>query len=234
MMIIGITDPMRDAATYEMYEALARRWIPGAEAQILSCVTGTFSEIERCDVLLLTGGGDVHPKFYGRDEDTVFAREVKIGRDMFEFDVIREAMERGMPVLGICRGAQVFNVAMGGSLIPDIEMAGFKSHRLGDDPGGVHGVKVTSGSILQGVVGVKEGTVNSSHHQAVDAVGRGLRVAARSEDGIIEALEWDDPAGKPFVLLVQWHPERMSDTAGPFSRNLVERIASEVRAVRTL
>jgi putative glutamine amidotransferase len=91
-----------------------------------------------------------------------------------------------------------------------------------------------NGSILQEVVGVKEGNVNSLHHQAVDAVGRGLRVAARSDDGIIEALEWEDPAGKPFVLLVQWHPERMSDTAGPFSRNLVERIASEVRPVRTL
>jgi putative glutamine amidotransferase len=139
-----------------------------------------------------------------------------------------------MPVLGICRGAQVFNVAMGGSLIPEIETAGFRSHRLGDDPGGVHGVSVMDGSVLLGVVGVKEGTVNSSHHQAVDAVGRGLRVAARSDDGIIEALEWDDPAGKPFVLLVQWHPERMGDTAGPFSRNLVERIASEVRAVRML
>lgn len=95
-------------------------------------------------------------------------------------------------------------------------------------------MKVMKGSMLNGIVGVTEGTVNSSHHQAVDAVGRGLRVAARSDDGIIEALEWEDPAGKPFVLLVQWHPEQMSDTAGPFSRNLIERLASEVRAVRTL
>lgn len=233
-MIIGITDPMRDAATYELYSALARKWIPGAQAQILSCVTGTFSEIERCDALLLTGGGDVHPKFYSREEDAALAAEVKIGRDLFEFDIIREAMERSLPVLGICRGAQIFNVAMGGSLILDIKAAGFMSHRLGDGPGGVHGVKVMNGSILRGVVGVAEGTVNSSHHQAVDAVGRGLRVAARSDDGIIEALEWEDPAGKPFVLLVQWHPERLSDTAGPFSRNLVERLASEVRPVRTL
>jgi putative glutamine amidotransferase len=68
----------------------------------------------------------------------------------------------------------------------------------------------------------------------VDAVGRGLRVAARSDDGVIEALEWEEPAGRPFVLLVQWHPERMSDPSGPFSRNLIERLASEVRAVRTL
>ena len=233
-MIIGITDPMRDADTYERYAAFARKWIPGAEAQILSCVTGTFSEIERCDALLLTGGGDVHPKFYSREEDAALAREVKIGRDLFEFDVIREAMERQMPVMGICRGIQVFNVAMGGSLVPDIEAAGLMSHRRGDEPERLHGVKVMNGSILKGIVGVTEGTVNSEHHQAVDAVGRGLRVAARSDDGIIEALEWEDPAGKPFVLLVQWHPERMSDTGGPFSRNLIERFASEVRPVRTL
>ena len=233
-MIIGITDPMRDAATYEMYASLARQWIPGAEAQMLSCVTGTFSEIERCDALLLTGGGDVHPKFYSREEDASLAREVKIGRDLFEFDIIREAMERHMPVMGICRGTQVFNVAMGGSLIPDIEAAGFTSHRRGDDPGRLHGVKVMKGSTLKGIVGVTEGTVNSSHHQAVDAVGRGLRVAARSDDGIIEALEWEDPAGKPFVMMVQWHPEQMSDPAGPFSRNLIERLAAEARHVRTL
>ncbi len=233
-MIIGITDPMRDPATYEMYAALARQWISGAEVQILSCVSGTFSEIDRCDALLLTGGGDVHPKFYSRDEDAHLAREVKIGRDMFEFDIIREAMERGMPVMGICRGAQVFNVAMGGSLIPDLEAAGFSSHRRGDAPERLHGVNIIEGSVLNGIVGVTKGTVNSSHHQAVEAVGRGLRVAARSDDGIIEALEWENPAGKPFLLLVQWHPERMSDTAGPFSRNLIERLASEVRAVRTL
>jgi putative glutamine amidotransferase len=233
-MIIGVTDPMRDEATYQMYADFGRRSVPGADIQMLSCVTGTFSEIERCDALLLTGGGDVHPKFYSRDEDAALAREVKIGRDLFEFDIIREAMERGMPVLGICRGAQVFNVAMGGTLVADLEAAGFPSHRRSGAPERTHGVKVTNGSLLAGITGVKEGTVNSSHHQAVDAVGRGLRVAARSEDGVIEALEWDEPAGKPFVLLVQWHPERMNDAAGPFSRNLMERLAAEARAVRVL
>ncbi len=233
-MIIGITDPMRDAATYEKYAALARKWIPGAEDQVLSCVTGTFSEIERCDALLLTGGGDVHPKFYSRDEDASLAREVKIGRDLFEFDIIREAMERGMPVMGICRGLQVFNVAMGGSLIPDIETAGRASHRKGEEGERTHGVKVVKGSLLHGITGAMEGTVNTSHHQAADAVGRGLRVSARSDDGIIEALEWEEPAGRPFLLLVQWHPERMNDAPHPFAKNLIERLASEARAVRAL
>jgi len=233
-MIIGITDPMRDAATYAKYAELARRWIPDAKDQILSCMTGTFSEIEKCDALILSGGGDVHPKFYSREEDADIARDVKIGRDLFEFDLIREAMERGIPVLGICRGAQVFNVAMGGSLIPDIEAAGFASHRRGEEPERLHGVKVTEGSVLGGITGVAEGTVNSTHHQAVDAVGRGLCVAARSDDGIIEALEWEKPGGKPFVMLVQWHPEKMNEGSAPFSGKLIERLALEARAVRTL
>ncbi|HTY58666.1 MAG TPA: gamma-glutamyl-gamma-aminobutyrate hydrolase family protein [Bacteroidota bacterium] len=233
-MIIGITDPMRDAATFEGYAALARKWIPGVEVQILSCVTGTFSEIGRCDALLLTGGGDIHPKFYSRDEDVALAREVKIGRDLFEFDVIREAMERGIPVLGICRGFQVFNVAMGGSLLPDIEAAGLPSHRREDERDRMHGVRVVKGSLLHSITGETEGTVNSSHHQAVDAVGRGLKVAARSDDGVIEALEWEEPAGKPFLMLVQWHPERLGETEAPFSRNLIERLAAEARVVRTV
>lgn len=233
-MIIGITDPMRDAATYALYASFVRQWIPDAGDQILSCVTGTFSEIERCDALLLTGGGDVHPKFYGREDDADLALEVKVGRDLFEFDVIREAMERSIPVLGICRGLQVFNVAMGGSLIPDIEKAGFNIHRRGDAPERLHGVKVTKGSMLADIVRVSGGTINSSHHQAADTAGRGLRVAARSDDGITEALEWAEPAGKPFVLLVQWHPERMKDTSNPFSRNIAERLAAEIRTVRSL
>jgi len=233
-MTIGISDPMRDAATFERYAALVRKWVPDAEVQMLSCVTGTFAEIEQCDALLLTGGGDVHPKFYSRDEDVILAKEIKIGRDLFEFDIIREAMERALPVMGICRGMQVFNVAMGGSLLPDIETAGYPSHRRTDSGERLHGVAVTRGSLLNLVAGVSEGTVNSSHHQAVDAVGRGLRVAARAPDGVIEALEWEQPAGKPYVMLVQWHPERMGDTDGPFARKLMERFAAEAKEVRAL
>jgi len=231
-MTIGITDPMRDADTFERYAALVRRWIRGAEVQILSCVTGTFMEIGRCDALLLTGGGDVHPKFYSRDEDVVMAKEIKIGRDLFEFDIIREAMERALPVMGICRGMQVFNVALGGSLIPDIEHAGYPSHRRTGPGERLHGVAVERGSLLHIVTGALEGTVNSSHHQAVDAVGKGLRVAARAADGIVEALEWEQPAGKPYVMLVQWHPERMDPGEGPFAGKLMERFAAEASEVR--
>ena len=207
-MIIGITDPMRDAATYEMYGALVRKWIPGAEVQILSCVTGTFSEIERCDALLLTGGGDVHPKFYGREEDAAFAREVKIGRDMFEFDIIREAIERGMPVLGICRGAQVLNVALGGTLhqhLPDV--IGHIRHQQGNAEFYTSTVRTVAGSRLAGLIG-ETSDAQCYHHQAIDRLGDGLMVSARDADGVIEAVEM---RGDDFVLAVQWHPEETLD-----------------------
>lgn len=231
-MIIGITDPMCDEATYARYDAFIRRWIPDAQTQILSCVTGTFAEITRCEAVVLSGGGDVHPKFYSRDEDAGLAKDVRVLRDLFEFDIIHEALERNLPMMGICRGAQVFNVAMGGTLIVDIERAGFASHREADGPDRLHGVVVEADSILHGIVGRAKGMINTSHHQAVDKVGTGLRVAARAEDGIIEGLEWADPSGKPYVMLVQWHPERMEEASSSFARSLVERLAFEVNSVR--
>ncbi|HUI64482.1 MAG TPA: gamma-glutamyl-gamma-aminobutyrate hydrolase family protein [Bacteroidota bacterium] len=231
-MIIGITDPMDGEETYARYDALLKRWIPNVETQILSCVTGDFSEIARCDAVVLSGGGDVHPKFYSRDEEAALAREIRVPRDLFEFDIIREALERNLPMMGICRGAQVFNVAMGGSLMLDIERAGYSSHRRSDGPDRTHEVLIEDGSILREIVGCSRGTINTMHHQAVDKVGRGLRASARAEDGIIEALEWADPTGKSYVMLVQWHPERFEDLSSPFARNLVERLAREVKGLR--
>lgn len=229
-MVVGITDPMRDEATYEKYVALVKRWIPGSSTQMLSCVTGTFSEIEKCQAVVLSGGGDVHPKFYGIEEKTDLAKDVSIGRDLFEFDIIRELMERRLPALAICRGTQVFNVAMGGTLILDLEAAGFASHRRGDATERLHGIRVTEGSVLHTAAGAAAGTVNTSHHQAVDTPGRGLVVSARSDDDVVEALEWAEPAGKPFLLLLQWHPERMKDGANPFAGSIMKKFAAAIAA----
>lgn len=227
-MIIGITDPMREPAVFAGYETFVRRWIPQAEIQMLSCVTGNFSEISRCDGVLLSGGGDVHPKFYDRDDALSLARGVSVGRDLFEFDLIREGMDRNLPMLGICRGAQVFNVAMGGSLLVDIPGAGYGSHRSEGKEDSIHGITVEPGTLLHGIVAGGAGKVNSRHHQAADRIGRGLRVSARSDDGIVEGMEWEDGAGKPFLLLVQWHPERMDTGERPFAGNLMTRFAAEV------
>ncbi|HXX62438.1 MAG TPA: gamma-glutamyl-gamma-aminobutyrate hydrolase family protein, partial [Bacteroidota bacterium] len=110
--------------------------------------------------------------------------------------------------------------------------AGYSNHRGGKGADLTHGVTVEEGSILREIVGCARGTINTLHHQAVDKIGKGLRACARAEDGIIEALEWADPAGKSYVMLVQWHPERFEDPASPFARNLVERLAREVKGLR--
>jgi putative glutamine amidotransferase len=148
---------------------------------------------------------------------------------LFEFDLIHRAIDQRRPILGICRGFQVFNVAMGGTLIPDIEAAGFASHRKGDTAERVHPVSIVSGSTLHSVVGATEGTVNTYHHQGLEKAGEGLLVSARSDDGIAEAAEWKDPRGKSFLLLVQWHPERMAEVASPFAKNLIEKFAAEIQ-----
>ena len=169
---------------------------------------------ERADGLLLTGGVDIDPYLFGArphpDLGTVDRR-----RDAFELALYRAFRALGKPILGICRGIQLVNVAHGGTLhqhlpaVPDTEQ-----HLQKDFTGApLQRVALTPGSRLAAGFGSTDLFVNSFHHQAVDRVGEGLQVAARSEDGIVEALEIDDGAGShDFVVAVQWHPEMCWDT----------------------
>ncbi len=161
--------------------------------------------VERLDGLLLTGGGDINPQRYGAEPSPVCGG-VDDDRDRVETAVVGEAVEIGMPVLGICRGCQLVNVALGGTLIqhlPEVTRLGHLEpqprNRL------VHSVRVAEGSLLESVVGRSEIQVNSIHHQAVDRVARGLRPVAWSDDGLVEAVEGVDLA----VMAVQWHPESL-------------------------
>jgi putative glutamine amidotransferase len=166
------------------------------------------SRLAAVDGLMLTGGDDVDPALYGQPAHPTskWTRE----RDDFELAVVREALERDMPVLAICRGQQVLNVALGGTLVQDIpdEIPQAGAHRLKDVPRWqiAHEVEVASGTRLREILGRDVLPVNSSHHQAVRDLGRGLQVAARSCDGVIEAVELP---GRRFVVGVQWHPEAM-------------------------
>jgi putative glutamine amidotransferase len=148
--------------------------------------------------LLLTGGGDVDPFLYGVSADSL-ANHVLRERDELEQALIVEAEQRNVPILGICRGLQMLNVARGGTLHRHIDGHKDVEHR----------VRLETESMLQALVGAQDYTVNSRHHQAVDGLGRGLVVTARAADGIIEALE--DPERR-FVVAVQWHPEDRPDT----------------------
>jgi putative glutamine amidotransferase len=162
----------------------------------------------RFDALVLTGGPDLDPACYGEAAD---ARTYGVDREADEFEValLGAALARSLPTLAICRGAQVVNVALGGSLHQHIEDdPGVSPHGVPGEAGGQHrhDVDVEPGTLLHKVLGAERAQCSCHHHQAVARLGEGLRVTARAADGIVEALEID---GAP-LLAVQWHPE---DTA---------------------
>lgn len=163
--------------------------------------------LDGLDGLLVTGGAfDVDPSLFGATtrHATVSLKEA---RTAFELAVLRAALARDMPVLGICGGQQLLNVVLGGTLIQHIPDAvpGALAHEQPNprtEPG--HAVALTPGSLLAGIVGAEKMAVNSAHHQAAEAVGPGIAITARAPDGVIEAIE--DPR-KKFCIGVQWHPE---------------------------
>ncbi len=158
------------------------------------------------DGLVLVGGADIPPAAYGQ-KPIPQTKTMPAERYEFESELISRWLESQKPLLGVCLGAQFVNVVAGGTLIQDIPtQVGTKVIHRGR--GTEHVIIVEPRSRLGKILGAERVIVNSSHHQAVKDVGRGLKVVARSEDGIIEALEM---GGGRFCLLVQWHPERMSD-----------------------
>ncbi|MDI3269344.1 MAG: gamma-glutamyl-gamma-aminobutyrate hydrolase family protein, partial [Bacillota bacterium] len=165
------------------------------------------------DGLLLTGGGDLEAWRFGEDPHPALSG-VQPWRDEAELYLYRRAREMNLPILGICRGCQLINVAQGGSLVQDIpsQLPGSLAHQqsLPADQAS-HGIRVEERSRLGHILGLEEVEVNSFHHQAVGRLGEGLRLAASSAgDGVVEGIE--GTAG-PFLLGVQWHPERMEKRA---------------------
>lgn len=164
--------------------------------------------LEVIDGLLLTGGADIHPSFYGQ---VVLERcgEIDEERDRFEMELVHAARSRDLPLLGICRGLQVLNVALGGSLYQDL------SYRKGTDPahqssrerrgGPAHRVTIMEGSRLAEILGAQELHVTSTHHQIIRDLAPDLTVNAIASDGVVEGVEGP---GR-FLLAVHWHPERM-------------------------
>jgi putative glutamine amidotransferase len=233
-MIVGVTDTITNPIAYERYCSWVRGGMPGVEIRKLSYLLQNVEELDECGGVVMTGGGDVDPGLYGRGDAIAMAQEVDEERDRFEVAVIRRVLERGMPLLGICRGAQLVNVTLGGSLHIDLESEGYPSHRKAGEQDRRHDVVVEVPGRLFDIVRCGRGEVNSAHHQAIDVPGKGLRVAGRSPEGIVEALEWEDPDERPFLLLVQWHPERMINSNNPFTCNLIQRFAIEAHRFTTM
>lgn len=186
------------------------------------------------DGVLFSGGVDVDPRAFGEEIVPDAGVEIDPPRDALELPLARAAMAAGLPVLGICRGVQVLAVAAGGSLHQDLALLGrpraaHQQREAGtDETRTAHEVAVSPGTRLAAVVGPGRREVNSFHHQAVRDVPAGFVVSARASDGVVEALE--DPR-HPFLLGVQWHPERMVE-CDPAQRRLFAAFVEAARARR--
>jgi putative glutamine amidotransferase len=185
----------------------------------------------RLDGLLLPGGGDILPALFG-EQDSGLLWFVDERRDRAELALARWALAEKLPLLAICRGIQVLNVATGGTLVQDIptQVPDTLSHSTiaGRPKSSVaHTVEVAAGSRLAALVGAGELGVNSAHHQAVKDVGAGLVVTARAPDGVIEGLEIPD---HPFCVGVQWHPEAMVESH-PVMRRLFEGLTEAAQTI---
>lgn len=163
--------------------------------------------LARLDGLVVSGGGfDIHPRHYG-ERALPELDEVKSDRTEFELELIRQALGRDLPLLGICGGAQAINVVLGGTLYQDIpsQIGRALNHRqLSAKEYGGHSVEIHAGTLLRRIVGKRVIEVNTNHHQSLKRLGRGLKINAVAPDGVVEGLE---SAGHSFVLGVQWHPE---------------------------
>ncbi|MFI7697582.1 gamma-glutamyl-gamma-aminobutyrate hydrolase family protein [Nonomuraea sp. NPDC049480] len=217
--VIGITCYV-EPATFTVWEDMTVALLPymyveqvaraGGQPVVLPPAGDPARLVERLDGLILAGGGDIDPARYGEmpHEKSGYVRKF---RDEAEFAVLAAALDAELPYLGICRGLQVLNVALGGTLhqhLPDV--VGHAGHAPAPGRFGPLPVIPVPGTRLAKTLGTEPVTVPHYHHQAVDRLADGLTVSATAEDGTIEAVELD--AG-PFTMAVQWHPEAAEDCA---------------------
>jgi putative glutamine amidotransferase len=224
---MGITDCFREDKL-QHYLNWIRKVDSNVEFVKLSSAIGNIDAISDVDGLLLTGGGDVDPDFYECAHLRSQAKDINIKRDEFEFEIIKRSLDADLPILGVCRGMQVMNVALGGSLHVDLKSKGFNDHSISVNGGSKHAVTIEPNSLLSGLAGSLNQEVNSYHHQAVDKLGKGLMPTAESPDGVIEAVEWSSKEGMSFLMLVQWHPERSNGNNDLFSNNLARIFLNEI------
>lgn len=192
---------------YDYVDHVARA---GGQPVILPPSGEPAALVDRLDGLILAGGGDIDPGRYGQapHERTGYVRP---SRDDAELGLLGAALERGTPFLGICRGLQIMNVALGGSLhqhLPDV--VGHPGHSPAPGRHGRMPVRLAPGTLTSKIFGTETVDVAHYHHQAVDRLAEGLEVTAHAEDGTVEAVELRD---RPFALAVQWHPEADDESA---------------------
>lgn len=216
--VIGITANM-EVSKITLNKSYLKAIIKmGAYPLVIGYEGDILNSLNMIDGLVLSGGGDFGEEALNEVVDTR-ARDIYPLRDRLELELIKEAFNRGMPLLGICRGAQAMNIAFGGSLNQHVE--GHVQTRPRDIVG--HSVSLEKDSTLFDIAKGKDILVNSFHHQIIDRVADGFRAVATSEDGYTEAIEY---TGNKFMMGVQWHPECLKDivSTGIFERFIASSI----------
>ncbi len=193
-------------------------------------VDSAMKVLKTCDGLLCTGGGDFDPSLYGKADEISKCGPPDHHRDSLELAAIHEAVALKMPVVGICRGLQGINVALGGTLYTDLptDIHTRVNHSNKNPKHRYHEVYLHKNSELYALSGVDSDSVYSHHHQGIDKLATGLRVGARSADSLAEAIEWADTTGKGFLMATQFHPEVMA-VHDPLSESLNKKFIAEMK-----
>ena len=216
--VVGITAYGRESGPRGMQFSLPTAYVDGVcgggavPVLLAPAEADSAAVLDAVDALVFAGGGDVDPTRTGGGHETNYA--VDSERDRFELELIAGALEREMPILAICRGLQILNVARGGTLhahLPDV-FGDEVAHRVPPLDPVPHGIQLETGVTLGRIFDDGELEISSWHHQGVDRLGEGLRAAAFAPDGVVEALELE---GAPWVLAVQWHPELQCEPDSP-------------------
>lgn len=218
-LVIGITDT---EARYENYPL----WIKDKDAsiEVIRLTAENKQLLPNCDAVVLSGGVDTHPSFYNsqRVNYPLAPSEFDVNRDNFEIAVFEYTQQHNVPVLGICRGMQLINIALGGDMIQDIEEQGKNNHRRMEQGDTMHEIVINKETQLFAITGCEKGIINSAHHQALGKVAEELITTGYSPDGIPESVERKYPKNHAFLLCVQWHPERLAQEQpnNPFTKNI--------------
>jgi len=227
-VVIGVTDGRK----FEQYA----NWLavePDVEIVRLGYKFNNLADLAKCNGIFLTGGEDIHPRLYNKLEylELCQADYMDEQRDEFEWKVLEYTQKNQIPVLGVCRGLQLANVFFGGTLIPDIPTFGKFNHSKKAGVPRNHLITIDVNSDLYTLTGLKEGEVNSMHHQSADRVAPQLVSSSVSPDGVVESLEWQNAVDKPFLSLVQWHPEVMKDQNSPLVFSIKKNFLDKVKSL---
>ena len=192
-------------------------------------IDSALSLLNTCDGLLLTGGEDVFPGYYGKIDDTSRCGTFNRYRDSLEFALIETAIDKKIPIFGVCRGEQILNISQGGTLYIDIptDFDTTVAHRFPNYVKVIHPVSLVNNTILNDMCkDIIDFDVVSNHHQGIEVLGNGLKISAYTDDKLPEAIEWISTTDHPFLMAVQWHPEAM-DSLHPLSTNLAKKFLWE-------